>query len=187
MGITTEKLSEAKFFLEQIEANYLEHPAFDYFLGAFISSARSVLWIMRSEFNDIAGWESWYKSLEPSTSDEALLQKINVARIRTEKQAPLKTNFRVSLTIPKEQFTEKLRQELESMVNKTTEFSVKPVSVRDNLADLSPTNNGLNFIGEIESIYRVLGELGDDDVLVVCREYFATIKNVVFECENRFG
>ena len=165
MGITTEKLSEAKFFLEQIEANYLEHPAFDYFLGAFISSARSVLWIMRSEYNDIEGWESWYKSLEPSTSDEALLQKINVARIRTEKH----------------------RQELESMVSKTIEFSMRPVSVQDNLADLSPTNNGVNFIGEIESIYRVLGELGDDDVLVVCREYFATIKNVVFECENRFG
>ena len=186
MGITTDKLGEAEFFLKQIEANYLEHPAFDYFLGAFISSARSVLWIMRSEFNDIPGWESWYKLLEPSTSDEVLLQKINAARIRTEKQAPLKTNFRVNLTIPKEQITEKLRQELESMIGTTVEVSVKPVSERENLTGLLPENKGVNFIGSIENIYRVLGELGDSDVLVVCKEYFATIKNVVFECESRF-
>ena len=143
---------------------------------------------MRSEFNDVEGWESWYKLLEPPTSDKALLQKINSARIRTEKQAPLKTNFRVNLTIPKEQVTEKLRQELESLVSKTVDLSVTPLSEKENISfNSSPQNDRLNFIGKIENIYRVLGELGDDDVLAVCREYFATIKSVVFECESRFG
>jgi hypothetical protein len=187
MGKTTDKLDEAEYFLKQIEANYIEHPAFDYYLGAFISSARSVLWIMRSEYNNVASWESWYKSLEPSTSDEGLLQKINSARIRTEKKAPIKTNFRVDFTIPKEQVTEKLRQELESLVNKTVEVSVKPLSEKENLVGVSPTNGGVNFTGMIDNIYRFLGELGDDDVLVVCKEYFAVIKGVVIKCESRFG
>lgn len=81
MGKTTVKLDEAEFFLKQIEEN-LEHPTFDDYLGAFISSARSVLWVMRSEYRISADWEPWYKSLEPSTSDETLLQIINTARIR---------------------------------------------------------------------------------------------------------
>lgn len=187
MGKTTDKLDEAEFFLKQIEANYLEHPTFDYYLGAFISSARSVLWIMRSEYSNIAGWESWYESLEPSTSDEALLQKINTARIRTEKQAPIKTNFRVDLTIPKEQVTEELRQELENLINKTVEVSVKPSVENENFVGLPRKSGEVNFKGMIDNVYRVLGELGDDDVLAVCKEYFTVIKGVVFECKSRFG
>ena len=187
MGKTIGKLNEAEFFLKQLEVNYLEHPTFDYYLGAFISSARSVLWIMRSEYNNVAGWESWYKSLKPSASDEALLQKINLARIRTEKQAPIKTNLRVDLIIPKEQVTEKLRQELESLVSKTVEVSVKPIHEKEKFVGSSSPSSGVNFIGMTDNVYRVLSELGDDDALFVCKEYFTVIKDVVFKCKSRFG
>ena len=186
MGKTTDKLDEAEYFLKQIEANYFEHSAFDYLLSAFISSARSVLWVMRSEYNDIEGWESWYKSLEPSTSDEALLRKVNEARVRTEKREPLKTSFRVNLIIPKEYATEELGQELEKLVGKNIELMAKPLSEKESIIGASPKNEEIHFAGSVENVYRVLIELGDDDVIAVCRDYFATIKGVVDECESRF-
>lgn len=187
MGKTSDKLSEAGFFLKKIEANYFNHLAFNYYLSAFISSARSVLWIMRSEYASCAGWEGWYKSLEPTTYDEALLQKINNARIRTEKQAPIKTNYHVSLTIPKEHLTEKLRKDLENFIGKNIKGTVSLYNGKESLTDLPKKNDELRFIGKIDSTYRVLEELGDEDVLKVCREYFETIKNIVVECENRFN
>lgn len=186
MSKTTEKLNEAEFFLKQVEANYLENPAFDYFLSAFISSARSVLWIMRSEYSDVDGWESWYKSLEPSTDDEALLRKINAARIRTEKQAPIKTNFRVSFIIPKEQITETLNKDLENLSGKTLEMTVRQIGNPDTPIDFHLENGKFTFIGPIEKVYRVLGELDDDDVLEACRKYYSTIKEIVIECGRLF-
>ena len=52
---TKHKLEEAKFFLEQLRANYGKLKKFDYFLSAFISSARSVTWVMRNEYSSVPG------------------------------------------------------------------------------------------------------------------------------------
>lgn len=56
---TRHKLNEADFFLCELERNYLNYPDFEYFLSAFISSARAVLWIMESEYNSIKAWRTW--------------------------------------------------------------------------------------------------------------------------------
>jgi hypothetical protein len=53
------KVNEAKFFLEKMKESFQKQPDFDYYLSAFISSSRSVLWVMRCEFSKIHGWEEW--------------------------------------------------------------------------------------------------------------------------------
>jgi uncharacterized Zn finger protein len=99
------------------------------------------------------------------------LRKINAARIRTEKRAPIKTNFRVSFTIPKEQVTETLQQELENFSNKTLKVTMREISDPDTPTDFHIEEGKFIFVGKIENVYRVLGELDDDDVLVACRNY----------------
>jgi hypothetical protein len=71
---TNHKLGEAKFFLDQLTPNYGKLKKFDYFLSAFISSARSVLWVMRNEYDAVPGWEAWFDARKPNTEEEALLK-----------------------------------------------------------------------------------------------------------------
>lgn len=187
MNETIDKLEEAGFFLQQMEANYLEHPTFNYFFSAFISSARSVLWIMRSEYHDIKGWESWYQSREPSADEEVLLKKVNAARVRTEKQSHLKTQFRVNLVVPQEYATDELRQALESYLNKTVRGSAQVVDEDSEEIDFVIGDVALTFRGRIETVHRVLDEFADEDILEVSRKYYSMLKEIVAECERRFG
>ena len=76
MSRTRAKLNEARFFLGELERTYYEYverlellsknnpepPVCQYYLSAFISSARSVMWVMRSEYQNLGGWEEWYQS-----------------------------------------------------------------------------------------------------------------------------
>jgi len=61
------KLNEAAYFLDQVKAHADEAEAMLYNLSAFLSAARSVLWIMRKEFipkNKSTGCRKWCDSQE---------------------------------------------------------------------------------------------------------------------------
>jgi len=69
MGRTRQKLEEAAFFLAKVKEHYFdvldeEEQArpFLYYLSAFVSAARSVTWVMRSEYSALEGWATWYQS-----------------------------------------------------------------------------------------------------------------------------
>jgi hypothetical protein len=88
---TSRKLEEAAFFLGRLAENYGKLKRFDFYLSAFISSARSVLWVMRNEYCGVDGWEDWYQARQPSDEERALLRGTNNLRVRLEKIAPLET------------------------------------------------------------------------------------------------
>src|SRR4051812_42099977 len=93
---TRHKLEETRFFLGQLEehcydklkAHLIDDNAaviFPYYLSAFISAARSVTWIMRSEYGAFDGWEVWWKSQAPEASMAELLQLFTRLRNRSQK------------------------------------------------------------------------------------------------------
>ena len=51
------KLKEALFFLQKMETHVDIEPDFDFYLNAFVSSSRSVKWIMNKEYSKVEGWE----------------------------------------------------------------------------------------------------------------------------------
>jgi hypothetical protein len=118
MTNTQHKLNEASFFLGKLEQDYLKHPDFDYYLSAFISSARSVLWIMRSEYHTIEGWEDWYISKKPDQDEELFLKRVNEIRVRSEKITALKTGSGMSVLIPKESLSQELKDAMKGTANK---------------------------------------------------------------------
>ena len=189
MSKTSEKLDEAGFFLKQLEANYFVHPALLYFTSAFISSARSVLWIMRNEYHDIEGWESWYESMRPTQNEDVLLKQINTEGVRTEKQAPLKANLRVDfvIPIPPGRDIEEVRHLLENYRNKALQVSAEMVDEGSENREFEVTENGLKFTGKAEKVYIVLEDLADEDALEQCKKYYAILEKLVSECEERFG
>jgi hypothetical protein len=91
---TREKLEEAKFFLEQLEADY-KSARFQYYLSAYISAARSVTWVMRHEYNDVVGWEEWF-SKKP---EEPFLKQTNALRVQAVKKGSPELHFRVAFRV----------------------------------------------------------------------------------------
>ncbi len=186
MGNTTGKLAEAKFFLDQLEVNYFEYPAGNFYLSAFISSARSVLWVMRNEYSRVDEWKSWYESIEPTSEEAVILKKINDVRIRSEKRQPLKTTGRLTLYIPAEYLTEEIALAMLESVDQNFEITVAPHD--DDLIDDAVFNDGLiKFTGYIEDIARVLEDFPDNDALEPCKKYYILLERLVYECEERFG
>ena len=100
MRHTRHKLDEADFFLKKLDEHYYDHandlsrgevspPTFSYYLSAFVSSTRSVTWVMRHEYNDIPGWREWYDANVPDEEQRVLLKIFNHLRVRSEKTEPL--------------------------------------------------------------------------------------------------
>lgn len=186
MNATKDKLSEALFFLQQIETNFL-NPAFDYYLSAFISSARSVLWVMRSEYHDVDGWETWYESRNPTSEEELLLKKINDIRVYSEKKRPLKTSFLVGFSIPKERVTQEFRHALEKLpLGKKMKVTVSSVDDEPEPTSTPEKKGSVRFAGKLDKVSRTLHEPSEKDILDACRKYYALLEQIVFDCETRF-
>lgn len=95
-------MDEAAFFLEKVREHYftvLDNDApgspLIYYVSAFISAARSVSWVMRSEYGRSKGWETWYRSKELGVEDLALLARFTKIRNRSEHADPLRIAIRL--------------------------------------------------------------------------------------------
>jgi hypothetical protein len=72
------KLQEALFFLEKMEEFYTVNPDFDYYFNAFISSGRSVTFVMQKEYSKIQGFEEWYENRVLNEKENTLLKKLSI-------------------------------------------------------------------------------------------------------------
>ena len=71
---------------------------------------------MKSEYQEVNGWLPWYENREPTLYEQLLLKRITLPQIRTEKQAPIKAEYRIEVTIPKENVTDGLQHKLEELI-----------------------------------------------------------------------
>lgn len=193
MGSTKGKLLESKFFLDRLEESYLLHPDFGYFLSAFISSARSVFWVMRHEYGQVPGWQEWYSSLDLSNEHRVFLRKINKIRIRTTKKEPLMSNLRLSLHIPRGEMTGDLEAKLRGLQGETFRMTLRPApeattdQPMSRLNDDDEMSGSIQFRARFEEMFRFVGDFPDENILDVCKNYYDIIEKIVSECEGRFA
>jgi hypothetical protein len=177
-------LEEAKFFLLLLEQNWRHFPHVDFFLSAFVSAARSVLWVMRAEYGKIPGWEAWYDAKKPSSRARELLKRMNDIRVRAIKSDPLKTRTTAQVTIPPEQVTPELLHFLQS----GAEGQVR-------LESTDPTNTeafmivGDRVLGKVKIVDAAheLPEFEGRDVREVAKEYLVELETLCTECGAKFG
>ncbi|RHR21780.1 hypothetical protein DWX43_23515 [Clostridium sp. AF19-22AC] len=116
MKNTESRLGEARFFFNKMKESENVFPEFNYYLNAFISSSRSVLWIMNAEYNKIEGWHKWYADKEPDELTKIMLKGIVDARNRSLKKEPLYANKYI--TLGDDQCYTDLMEILESLVGR---------------------------------------------------------------------
>ncbi len=180
------KLDEAKFFLEQLHKHYSHIKTFDYYLSAFISAARSVLWIMKQEYGERADWKDWYDKKKLSDEEERLFKQINDLRVRTTKIKPIRTELSMNVVIDATNLSEEIREKILKLPGRkfaayvdkpneegkqTTTFEIDEVKVT----------------GIIENSSRTIKEMPDKNILAVCDEYYSVLKGIVEECLQKLG
>lgn len=172
---TVRKIKEASFFLKELKTN-TNDAKFVYFLSAYISAARSVLWTMRSEFQRIPGWQQWYDERKTSPAENEFLRKIAEIRNDLVKKA-LDGLFvtKMECTV-----TEKDTAKVERMFERLT--SGGRIVSDDEIIDLS---NSLPIT--IDRLFFVHKSFPDDDFLDVCDKYMAWLIDHMSSCLAAFG
>lgn len=184
MRRTRQKLEEAAYFLQRVEEHYFDaledngRPLI-YYVSAFISAARSVTWIMRSEYSRLPGWKTWYDVQRPSTHDLKLLRGFTDARNRSQKMEPLRVEVRLFVS-PKTGRT--LDASGEAPIG-----SPKLERYRITIQEVDPPSGEPRSIeAMLDSIECGLPEFGEEDLLRACRRYLDLLSALVQECEQRF-
>lgn len=182
MSRTRRKLEEARFFYRFLEENRFANPAFDYYLSAFVSAARSVTWVMRAEYLGVQGWEQWFSTKLATPAEDALLCKVNEMRLRSVKTHPLEASAALIVHIPPEWVTPGLEDRLELGVGKRFKATIFEVAEDNEIQfpDGFPNNA---IVGTVEGVERRVDEFPDEDVVNVCKRYLLFLEELVAECE----
>jgi hypothetical protein len=186
-GSTKRKLEEAEFFLGQLAPNYMKERKFDFFLSAFVSSARAISWVMKSEYGKVPGWKAWRDSRKPTPEEENLLKGTNALRIRLTKQEALKTTARIQLRGVK---LSKADYERVNLILRSAPRTGVPLQLGGSRGKchLEIEVAGEKVVLPATEVYfdRRLKEFPDVNILDLCQRYCESLALLVRECEERF-
>lgn len=186
-GSTRRKLEEAEFFLGQLAPNYMKERKFDFYLSAFVGSARAITWVMKSEYGKVPGWKAWYVARKPAPDEARLLKGTNALRTRLTKQEALKTTARIQLGGVKLSKSEYDR--INSVLLSARGRSV-PIRLGGSRGQyrLEVEVEGGKLICAATEVYfdRRLKEFPDLNILELCKRYYDSLARLVEECGERF-
>ena len=181
---TQYKLDEAKFFLLLLEQNWRLFPHVDYFLSAFVSAARSVTWVMRSEYGAKPGWPEWFDTKKQSSETRELLKRMNDLRVRATKSIPVKTRSTTKVTIPPDQITPELKHFLNTGAHGLIRLEATDTTNTEVLVMLGDRVLGK---AKIEEATHEVPEFVGRDAKDVCREYLDELEALYAECRAKYG
>ena len=185
--LTQLKVEEAAFFLGYLNPNYGKEKKFDFFLSAFISAARSVLWVMRSEYVDVEGWEAWYESVEPSPEEEILFRGTTSVRNRTQKVGSLQTMSMLAVDniVVSESDSARIAETIENAHGEELKVHIGGSNGKY-YVQLNCGGELLKLPVETVKFKRELKEFPDREILEVCKTYYESVASLVALCRSKF-
>jgi len=184
MTNTRDKLNEAKFCLKLMK-DILNSPnattvqgrdEFRYSLNLFLSSARSVTWIMKKEFDKVSGFHTWY------AGKEAQMRSDNTMRFLLEQRnISLKRQSVQPHGITKVSFTEHI-----TITDSVVLTIIHSDGTQEKFGSLpKPTPPPKPTEVSIEqSWYFIELPEGSNDVVAVCEQHITKLEALVNECES---
>lgn len=182
MENTEFRLNESKFFLERMKDSKDKSPEFEYHLNAYISSSRSVIWIMNSEYSKVNGWKKWYEDKGVSEEQKKLLDGIVKMRNRSVKQKPLKVTTYITIGDDKN-FCD-INDVARRFVGK--KVSIEIMEEKRDGFNFYEDKNRVEVSGELK-ISTTVEEFKNKDIFDICIEYDAWLSIIVNECVSIFG
>jgi len=185
MENTEFRLNESKFFLERMKDSKEDKSLeFEYHLNAYISSSRSVIWIMNSEYSKVNGWKKWNEDKGVSEELKKLLDGIVKMRNRSLKQKPLKVTTYTTIGDDKN-FCD-INDVFKRFVGKKVAIEIETMKEKRNEFNFYEDANRVEVSGKLKSSTTV-EEFKNKDIIDICIEYDAWLSIIVNECVSIFG
>ncbi len=186
MSKSREKFNEAKYFYEQMKSKFKEGKTeeFKHCINAFLSSARSVTFVLQKEFKKYKGFDEWYElQIEKKFKDEKL-KKFVILRNISLKEEPINPRYIFGVFFekgikvePGDEFT--IKTDTSSYVRyryKPGKLTPKKI-IEENIDNLDKPNIFLNC--EFQEIPGV-------NLFDICKKYLSALIDLVTECEKKF-
>jgi hypothetical protein len=181
MSDTQHKLEESKYFLDRTRENINSRKYFSFNLSAFLSSTRSVTWVMQKEFRHCNGFDKWYEDERTQMKKDPQCKFIVDKRDVTVHERTIMPNKKVSVNI----------KEKKIMVNESVNVKVirngNVISESTSIPRHSIEIPDINEKEKEYSISRFFMEYPDDDLLKVCEQYLGKLGELVEECIKLFS
>jgi hypothetical protein len=100
MTYTKQKLMYASIMLEQAKQNSNDYSVFIANLDAFVTDARSVTFIMQTEYNPVIGFEEWYSSKQLGMKSDPDFDFFNKLRVDTTHVRPFEALSKYTTSFP---------------------------------------------------------------------------------------
>lgn len=174
---TREKLDEAAYFLKQLKKNQSDKQSVQCNLSAFLSSARSVTYVMQSEFSQIEGFKEWYvkERLKLKKSQQMIL--LNEKRVITIHKKPIKPKGNVSINI-----TESM-----NITSYVEIFAQNPDGTKKLVSSTKPKEKHKPMSTKTEIKYEWhYDDYQQQDVITISEEQLSTLRALVDDCEKQF-
>ncbi len=186
MTNTRDKLNEAIFCLNLMKEvlhglNATTEPGRDNFrhaLNLFLSSARSITWIMKSEFDKVPGLESWYSAQETQMRSDNTMRFLLEQRNISLKQRPIQPQG-----ITKVSFTEYLTVSSSLSIVVTHADGTEEKS--ESRSEPSPLPKPTEVAIEQSWYFSELPE-DSNEVVAICEAHITKLEQLVSECESKF-
>lgn len=172
-----EKLLEAKYFLECIKERQSDRDVFKYNLSAFLAAARSVTFIMQTEFDKVTGFREWYNEKQSNMRNDETMRLLNDKRRITIHTQPIQPRAHVNINIP---------------VYGTASSNISMVITRaDGTIERRETEPTLPLPAPAKTDVTMewrwyFDELPEKDVVTLCGEHIIKLETLVAECESQF-
>jgi hypothetical protein len=179
---TQQKLTYAYIMLQQAKQNSNNYPAFIANLDAFVTDARSVTFIMQTEFDSINGFNEWYKVKQEEMKNDSDFDFFNRLRVDTTHVRPFNSSSKYTTSFP---------EGMTVSAGKAVQIPLGKVNDKGNLAidNESPiTINGESAPNINRSTTRryLFTDRPNDDAITLCESYFQKLKELVTECHDKF-
>lgn len=177
MSNTKEKLEETKYFWEQMQVCVEDCKKFAFNMSAFLSAARSVTFIMQSEFKSSPEFSDWYKDKQKEMNNDGDFRFFNNLRVATIHKKPVvphkKTEIGISETIAiSESITIRVIDKKGNVISEQTSEPKKNKSPKETEITVK------------HSWY--FEERPNEELLGLCYKYIQNIEKLVEECEKQF-
>jgi len=186
MSKSRAKLSEAKYFYDQMESKFKERKSeeFKHCINAFLNSARSVTFVIQKEFRKHKGFDEWYELQKGKKFNDEKLIKFVTLRNISLKEEPINPRYIFGVLYekgikvgPGDDFI--IETDASSYVRshykpgKSTEKKV----IEENIININKPNIFLSC--EFTEIPGV-------NLFNICKKYLSVLIDLATECEKKF-
>ena len=168
--------------LHQAKQNFNNYAVFIANLDAFVTDARSVTFIMQSEFKSIKGFKDWYGVKQEEMKNDPDFDFFNNLRVDTTHVRPFNAVSKYTTLFP---------EGMTISAGKTVDVPLGKLDdsgnlVIDNESHVSINGKPANNIKRSTIRRYLFTDRPNEDAVTLCETYFQKLRELVIECHDKF-